>query len=220
MDLGEIGYKYANPWTDVYATAFWTQYNNVGYTNNVFNLNTSEPPVQQTQYANTHTYGLELEAGLFPIEWFDLTFNATLEQPKYSGLIFTDNVGGKPVQRNWDGNQLIRVPKASIRVVPGVNLFDRRLRLQVAWEYEGARYVDMANSVVLPHYDTLNASARFSITDRFDLYGYVDNVTNSLGLTEGNPRQGEAQNADAGANTFIARPLLGRAFRLSLAYHF
>jgi outer membrane receptor protein involved in Fe transport len=220
MGLGELGYKYANEWTNLYATAFWTKYDNVGYTNNVFNLNTSEPPHQEPRYAQTRTYGLELEGGFYPVEWFDLTFNATLEQPKYSGLTYTDNVGGKPVLRDYDGNQLIRVPKASVRVVPGVNLFDQRLRLQVAWEYEGARYVDIANSVVLPHYDVINASARYSITDHFDVYGYVDNVTNSLGLTEGNPRAGELQNADAGANTFIARPLLGRAFRLSLMYRF
>ncbi|MFL6603756.1 MAG: TonB-dependent receptor domain-containing protein [Steroidobacteraceae bacterium] len=220
MDLGELGYKYANEWTNLYATAFWTKYDNVGYNNNVFNLNTSEPPHQEQRYTSTRTYGLELEGGFYPLEWFDLTFNATLEQPKYSGLRFTDNVGGKPIYRDYDGHQLIRVPKASVRVVPGVNLFDQRLRLQVAWEYEGARYVDMANSVVLPHYDVLNASARFSVTDHFDVYGYVDNVTNSLGLTEGNPRAGELQNLDAGANTFIARPILGRAFRLSLMYRF
>jgi outer membrane receptor protein involved in Fe transport len=201
MDLGELGYKYANEWTNLYATAFWTKYDNVGYTNNVFNLNTSE-------------------GGFYPVEWFDLTFNATLEQPQYSDLVYNDNVSGKPVLRNYTGNQLIRVPKASVRVVPGVNLFGQRLRLQVAWEYEGARYVDIANTVVLPHYDVLNASARFSITDHFDVYGYVDNVANSLGLTEGNPRLGEVQNADAGANTFIARPILGRAFRLSLMYRF
>jgi outer membrane receptor protein involved in Fe transport len=220
MDLGEIGYKYANQWTNLYATAFWTKYNNVGFTNNVFNLNSSSPPVPQQLYADTKTYGLELEGGFYPIEWFDLTFNATLQQPQYNGLRFTDNVKGAPVLRDYNGNQLIRVPKASVRVVPGVNLFDQRLRLQVAWEYEGARYVDTANSVVLPHYDVLNASARFSFNEHFDVYGYVDNVTNSLGLTEGNPRAGEVQNADAGANTFIARPILGRAYRLSLMYRF
>jgi hypothetical protein len=48
----------------------------------------------------------------------------------------------------------------------------------------------------------------------------VDNVTNSFGLTEGNPRAGELQSADAGANTFIARPILGPAFRLALTYRF
>jgi outer membrane receptor protein involved in Fe transport len=217
MDLGELGYKYANQWTDLYATAFWTKYNDVSYTNYVFNPNTSEPPYQDPRYTDTRTYGLELEGGVYPVEWFDLTFNATLEQPKYHGLRFTDSGG---VLRDYDGNQLIRVPKTSVRVVPGVNLFGQRLRLQVAWEYEGARYVDMANSVVLPHYDVLNASGRLSITDHFDVYAYVDNITNSLGLTEGNPRAGELQSADAGANTFIARPILGRAFRLSLMYRF
>jgi len=114
----------------------------------------------------------------------------------------------------------VRVPKVSVRIVPGVNLFDQRLRLQASWEWEGARYVDTANSVVLPHYDVLDLSARLALTERFDLYGYVDNATNSVGLTEGNPRVGEVQNADAGASTFIARPILGRAYRLSMMYRF
>ena len=220
MDLAEIGYKFANQWTDLYATAFWTKYNNVGFTNNVFNVNTSTPPVPQQLYADTKTYGVELDGGIYPIEFFDLTYSATLEQPKYFGLRYTDNVGGAPVQRDFDGNQLIRVPKVSVRVVPGFNLFDQRLRLQVSWEWEGARYVDTANSVVLPKYDVLNASGRFAFNEHFELYGYVDNVTNSQGLTEGNPRQGEVQSTDAGANTFIARPILGRAYRLSLLYRF
>jgi outer membrane receptor protein involved in Fe transport len=129
-------------------------------------------------------------------------------------------VNNAPVLRDFDGNRLIRVPKTSLRIVPGLNLIDQRLRLQLSWEYEGARFVDTANSVVLPSYDVLNASARFSVTDRMDLYGYIDNVGNSLGLTEGNPRAGEVQSVDAGANTFIARPILGRAIRVSLMYRF
>jgi outer membrane receptor protein involved in Fe transport len=220
MDLGEIGYKFANSWTDLYATAFWTKYNNVAFTNNVFNLLSSTPVVQQNLYADTRTYGLELEGGFYPMEWFDLTFSSTLEQPKYDGLRYTDNVGGQPVLRDYNGNQLIRVPKVSVRIVPGFNLFGQRLRVQAAWEWEGARYVDTANSVILPHYDVLNVTARFAVSEHFDLYGYVDNVTNSFGLTEGNPRAGEVQSNDAGANTFIARPILGRAYRLSMMYRF
>jgi outer membrane receptor protein involved in Fe transport len=219
MELGEVGYKFANDWTEIYATAFWTKYNDVGFTNYVLDLNTGVSQ-SETTYADTRTYGLELEGGFYPVRWFDFSYSATLEDPKYDGLRYTDKVNNLPVYRDFDGNQLIRVPKVSVRLVPAVNLFNQRLRLQAAWEYEGGRYVDTANSVVLPAYDTLNASARWSIADNFDLYGYADNITNSLGLTEGNPRAGEVQSADAGANTFIARPILGRAFRVALMYRF
>jgi outer membrane receptor protein involved in Fe transport len=219
MELGEIGYKYANRWVDAYATAFWTKYNNVSFTNYVFNT-TNSTAVTENLNANTRAYGLELEGGLFPVEWFDVTLSSTLENPQYEGLTYTDNVAGQPVLRDYNGNQLIRVPKVSIRIVPGFNLFNGRLRVQAAWEWEGARYVDTANSMILPHYDVLNVSARWALTEHFDIYGYVDNATNSFGLTEGNPRQGELQSTDAGANTFIARPILGRAFRLSMMYRF
>src|SRR5262249_17229394 len=80
MDLREVGYKYANDWGRVYATAFWTKYDNVGFTNNVFNLNNNTTTTQQL-YANTRTYGLELEGGFYPVSWFDVTYSATLEKP-------------------------------------------------------------------------------------------------------------------------------------------
>ena len=107
-----------------------------------------------------------------------------------------------------------------LRLVPGINLMNNRLRLQLSYEYEGKRYVDTANSVVLPSYHTINASARFDATPQLSLFLYADNINNSLGLTEGNPRAGELASSDAGANTFIARPLLGRSFRAAAMYRF
>lgn len=219
MDLAEAGWKYSDRLMDLYATAFYTKYNNVGFTNNVFdrNGNTSTP---QTGYADTKTYGLELEGTVYPTKWFDVQFNATLQEPKYKGLRYIDVVSNAPVLRDYDDNQLIRVPKVSYRIVPGVNLLDGRLRLQVSYEYEGKRYVDTANSVILPSYHVWGASARFEATQNLSLFLYADNLTNSLGLTEGNPRAGELASADAGANTFIARPLLGRSFRAAAMYRF
>jgi outer membrane receptor protein involved in Fe transport len=143
-----------------------------------------------------------------------------LEDPQYKGLSYTDKTSTGPVLRDYTGNQLIRVPKTSFRVVPGLNLLDGKLRLQLAYEHEGARFVDTANSVRLPAYNVLSASARYDVSQAFSLYFYADNINNSLGLTEGNPRAGELQSADAGANTFIARPLLGRAFRAAVMYRF
>lgn len=219
MDLGELGYKYSSALVEFYPTVFFSKYDNVSYTNNVFSIDnaTSRP---QTGYTSSRTYGLELEGRVFPSSGFDLGFNLTLQNPEYRDLRYTDNVSGKPVARDYSGNQLIRVPKVSGRLVPAVNLLDDKLRLQLSYEYEGKRYVDSANSLVLPQYHVMNFSARYQVTPAVEAFVYVDNVENAQGLTEGNPRAGELASADAGANTFIARPLLGRTVRAAVKYAF
>jgi outer membrane receptor protein involved in Fe transport len=90
----------------------------------------------------------------------------------------------------------------------------------MSFEYEGKRFSDTANSVVLPQYNTVGFSARYQATQDLSFFLYADNITNSLGLTEGNPRSGELKSSDAGATVFIARPLLGRSFRASVMYRF
>ncbi|GGY24561.1 TonB-dependent receptor [Pseudoduganella albidiflava] len=219
MDLGELGYKYSSAMLELYPTLFYSKYDNVAYTNNVFSIDnaTSRP---QTGYASSRTFGLELEGRLFPSSLVDLGFNLTLQDPEYRDLRYTDRVNNLPVPRDYSGNALIRVPKVSARLVPGVNLLGDKLRLQLAYEYQGKRYVDSANTVVLPKYHMLNFSARWQATPAVEAFLYVDNVENSQGLTEGNPRAGELASADAGANTFIARPLLGRTVRAALKYAF
>ncbi|MEY2113930.1 MULTISPECIES: TonB-dependent receptor [Rhodanobacter] len=219
MKLGEVGYKYSDRQFDLYATAFYTKYDNVGFNNYVFNPNNNTSVAQQG-YASTKTKGLELEGTWFPTRWFDVQLTATWQDPQYEGLRYTDKGSTGPILRDYTGNQLIRVPKLSYRVVPGVNLLDGQLRLQLSYEHEGERFVDTANSVRLPSYDVLGASARYDVSPAFSVYLYADNLTNSLGLTEGNPRAGELQSADAGANTFIARPLLGRSYRAAVMYRF
>jgi outer membrane receptor protein involved in Fe transport len=219
MDLGEVGYKYNGGILELYPTLFYSKYNNVSYTNTIFTLdNMSSTP--QTGYAGTSTIGLELEGTLRPAPWGDLGFTLTLQKPEYRDLRYTDKVNNLPVQRDFSGNQLVRVPKVSARLAPGVNLMGDKLRLQLSYEYEGARFVDSANTVRLPSYTVLNFSARYQISQALSVFGYVDNINNSQGLTEGNPRAGELQSADAGANTFLARPVIGRTVRAAVKYDF
>lgn len=218
MGLGELGYKYKNAFMDVYPTLFYSKYDNVSYTNQVFDLNNATV-IPKIGYASTKTYGLELDGKVYPNTMFDLGYTVTLQKPQYQDLVYNDNVGGKPVLRNFSGNTLVRVPKLSYRLVPGVNIGEA-LRLQLSYEYEGKRFVDSANTLVLPSYHTINFTARYAINNALTAYFYVDNLDNSLGLTEGNPRAGEIVSADAGANAFIARPLMGRTIRAALTYQF
>ncbi|HJU40351.1 MAG TPA: TonB-dependent receptor, partial [Tahibacter sp.] len=169
MDLAEVGYKYSDREVDLYATAFYTKYDNVGFSNYVYNPATNTSTVQQG-YADTKTIGLELEAAYYPTEWFDISGTATLQDPQYKGLRYTEIVNGAPVLRDYVGNQLIRVPKTSWRIVPGLNLLGNTLRLQASYEHEGERYVDTANSVRLPSYRTVNLSARYSLDDSWTLF--------------------------------------------------
>ncbi|RDS79741.1 cyclic nucleotide-binding protein [Dyella monticola] len=219
MVLPEVGYKFANRYIEMYETFFYTKYNDVSFSNYVFNANTGVS-TPETGYADTETYGLELEGTVYPSSVFDVQYDATLQDPRYKGLNYTTVVSGAPVLLDYDDDQLIRVPRKSFRVVPGVNLLNNKLRLQMAYEYEGKRFSDTANSVVLPQYNTISFSARYQLTPDLSVFVYADNITNSLGLTEGNPRSGELKSSDAGATVFIARPLLGRSFRASVMYRF
>ena len=218
MQLGEVGFKFARRLYSLYATGFYTRYNNVGFSNTVSTLNGF---TTVNAFANTNTYGLELEGSLFPVKWFDVSATATLQHGEYQGLVAEAVTGGTLTQKyNYNGNKLIRVPQASFRVVPGFNLFGNHLRLQAPVEYEGKRYTDVANSQILPAYTKLDVDAQVTVTKEISVFGVIDNLTNSLGLTEGNPRQGEIQSAAAGQYIFLARPLLGRSFKVSLRYKF
>ena len=218
MQLGEVGFKYARRLFSFYGTGFFTRYNNVGFTNEVSTL-TGFTSVNA--FANTNTFGLELEGSLFPVEWFDLSATATLQHGEYQGLKAEAVSGGTLTEAyNYDGNRLIRVPEVSVRAVPGFNLFRNRLRLQSAIEYEGKRYTDVANSQVLPAYTKVDIDASVKVTNEISVFGVIDNLTNSLGLTEGNPRAGEIQSNEANQFYFLARPLLGRSYKISIRYKF
>jgi catecholate siderophore receptor len=218
MQLGEVGFKYARRLFSFYGTGFYTRYNNVGFTNEVSTLNGF---TQVNAFANTNTFGLELEGSIFPVEWFDLSATATLQHGEYQGLKAEAVSGGTLTEAyNYNGNKLIRVPQASVRAVPGFNLFRNRLRLQSAIEYEGKRYTDVANSQILPAYTKVDIDASLRVTREISVFGVIDNLTNSLGLTEGNPRAGEIQSSEANQYYFLARPLLGRSFKISVRYKF
>lgn len=219
IQLAEAGVKFSSPMLDLFVTGFYTFFEGVRFTSNEFNPATGGF-TERVQFADAKTIGVEAEGMFRPVPEFDLSFVFTYQKPEFRNFQFTENVGGQPVQRNFSGNQLLRVPEVSFRLVPGVNLFGDRLRLQAEVEYFSKRFADAANSVSLPSYWLLGASARVGITDRLSLFVIGDNLTNEIGLTEGNPRAGQFASGDAGAQFYLARPVFGRNFRASLLYSF
>ena len=234
MDLMEAGYKWSTPRADLYATVFQTTYDNLGFGSLVFNPATGAY-VQQTTITDTKTLGLELEGTVRPTRWFDLGFSATVQNPEFGDYKFEEacSVSAADVTcqvkppaatasrtRDFTGNRLIRVPKTSFRLTPGVNLLDGRLRLESSIERYGDRYSDAANTLKLPAYTLVGATVRFNVTDQLAIYAYGNNLTDEIGLTEGNPRAGQIISSEAGAVFGIGRPEFGRSFRAAIMYRF
>ena len=87
-------------------------------------------------------------------------------------------------------------------------------------EYYSDRYADAANTQFLPAYTVVDMSVRYNISDNLTFYLTGNNLTDAIGLTEGNSRSGELLSSQAGAPVYLARPIVGRTFRKSLLYKF
>ena len=215
FNLVEGGVKLQGRRYELYATAFYSGFDSQSFSETVFDT-TSNAFISRTSFTDTKAYGVELEGTVRPVEWFDVNFNATIEAPTYGNFKYVDGSG----PHDFSDNTQVRTPKVSFRATPGVNLLDGKLRAEVNLQYYGKRFSDAANSVAIPDYFLVNAQVRYNVTDQITLYAYGTNLTNEIGLTEGNPRAGQFFSGDLGQKYYIARPELGRAFRAAVLYRF
>jgi outer membrane receptor protein involved in Fe transport len=218
-EMYELGYKYSRPFIDIFATLFDTEFHNYGVGETIYNAAT-QGFVSQTYYANTRDYGLELDGTLRPFDHTELAFTGTFQQPTFTSLRYTTLNGGVLTALDYNGKQLLRIPKVSLAVTPAIYLLNDNLRADLSVEYFSDRYADAANSQKLPAYTVLSASARYNFTPNLTLYLNAYNLTNAIGLTEGNPRSGELLSTQAGSPVFIARSIVGRTVKASILYRF
>jgi outer membrane receptor protein involved in Fe transport len=219
VTMVEGGVKYQSPLFDAYATVFNTRFQNVRFTDNVFSSVTNTFTTR-VGYADTATSGVEIEGMVRPVAWAELSVALSWQNPEYENFTFTQNVGGAPVTVSFNGKQLIRVPEIGVRAVPALKLLNGDVRIEVPIEYYSKRFADTANTQSLPAYTVINLNARWNVTDALSLAIAGANLTNEIGLTEGNPRAGQFISGDAGARYFLARPILGRTWRVSASYRF
>ena len=80
----------------------------------------------------------------------------------------------------------------------------------------GERYSDIANQFALPAYQTWDLLAEYMLTEQLSAQLEVKNLTNTLGLTEGNPRDDLSHQEPL----FYGRPIFGRTIKVALSYQF
>jgi outer membrane receptor protein involved in Fe transport len=127
--------------------------------------------------------------------------------------------GGVLVPVNFNGNQPLRIPEFAVLLRPTLVFGDGDLRVYSEIQYYSERFSDRANSQELDEYTVINAGATYFINDSMDVTVSAHNLTDEIGLTEGNPRAGQFTSADVGS-VFTARPIFGTSVRASFAYRF
>ena len=214
----ELGYKFSRPWLDAYITGFDTDTRKYSLAsqpvlNPVTNLYTT-----QGVNGNTRDYGVELDGDVRPVDWFDLAFTGTIQNPTYTNLQYALAKGQVPT--DYSSDQLIRIPHVSASISPTAHLFEDKLKVGMILEYYGSRYSDVANTNYLPAYTVVSANARYDVTPDLEVVASGYNLTNTIGLTEGNARAGEVISSLGSGSNFVARPIVGRTVKASILYKF
>lgn len=189
----EAGLKYTSDHFNLYATGFRN-------TNDSFEsvVGGVIPPTS----FKTRSTGVELD-GRARFGAFNLGFIATYQDAKV-----TESPTAAII-----GNRVLRQPKFTARLTPGydVDFGAWNLNFYGAAAFVGDRFSDLANSVKLKGYTKVDLGLK--IKSPGGLFGQIhaDNLFDSHGLTEGDPRSTTAANG---------RPILGRSIRFSVGYDF
>jgi len=174
----------------------------------------------RTAFARSETIGLEIEAEVRPADNLRLGLSVTVQDPRFATFRFQNASAGSLVSFDYSGNQLVRVPRIMARLSSMIQFSQDRSALMFELEHYGSRFADAANTVRLPAFTSINAYLRIAMGNRAQLTIALDNVTNTVGLTEGNPRSGQFLSADANERYFSARPIFGRTARAALKWEF
>lgn len=157
---------------------------------------------------NSKATGLEFELALRPGYGFEIAATGNVQDAKYKDF------------QQFSGNRVERAPKFQARLTPSwqTQTGFGQLRTFATFSHVGERFADQTNTLKLPKYETIDAGAVFTMDNGLELRLTGTNLTNKIGLTEGNfrvPGQGVGQDG-----VFLARPLFGRAYELSVGFQF
>ncbi len=205
VDTYEAGLKVSTPMVSLYATVFHNKFDGLATTSLINNVPTSSN-------GGAKATGVELEGIVRPFDGFSITASGTYLDGTYRDF-FTSNG-----TIDNSGNRVQRQPKWTWRVTPAyeVDLGSVKPSLFATLQYTGDRFSDPENLQTLPNFYQLDAGISVEVAERVTLAVTGNNLTDEIGLTEGNPRIIGGQ----GSGTILARPILGRSFRFSAAVKF
>jgi outer membrane receptor protein involved in Fe transport len=157
-----------------------------------------------------------------PLRDFKIAVNAEYERAHYknfNGCFFYQNITGQTICGSINGQPLARLPDFQIRVTPSdTQIFSwGSVSEYVTYEHIGQHYQDNTGLNPLGSYYDLAAGIVAELGDKWELRLSGTNLTDQIGLTEGNARFG-GNTAQNGVN--FGRSILGREGNIELKYKF
>jgi outer membrane receptor protein involved in Fe transport len=209
VDQYELGLKTAFDTLDVNLTLFYNEFLGQTYTQQIVDSVTGAI-TNLVAVAGSEAYGAELDGAWQPFGGLSIGFNFTYFNAEYTGI---HNGAPSGVQ---NGNEVARQPSFQARLSPSysIPLAIGDLTLFAAYTHVDARYSDIQNLQKLPEYDTLDLGIGLKM-GAVDLQLTGLNVTDELGLTEGNARIVGTTDA-----AVIGRSIFGRSYQATAAYRF
>jgi iron complex outermembrane recepter protein len=220
--LSEAGVRFAGYGVIGSVTYFRTIFNNQNYGY----VQPDNLAVQGSFQANSTTNGVDMDATYRPVfeplQEFSLRVKATYQQPKLSNVFLGELINGLTVNSaaaaQFDGNVPQRTPQLMYSIQPTYDFPQGWGAVYLRYEYTGKIFADAGNALALPGYGVLSVGANVNFTPKLNLNVNVYNVTNELGLTEGNPNSGVTQAVVNGF--FYGRGIAATNAQVALTYKF
>lgn len=210
INFGEFGVRYQARGLSASLTGFRTQFKDFRFSRQPAGA------IDQIEFdGDIKVLGVEFDLLWKPVSFFQFQALGVIQNTE---LDIKDDQG-TGFATEFDGNQPERTPETNVRGTASFFLPNGWGEIYVSGSYIGKRFSDLANSLELPSYGTVDAGVSLWLTDNLTLSVNGTNLNDSIGLTEGNPRSGFQENPGV-SDFFFARPILGRSFVASLTYDF
>ncbi|HEY7888554.1 MAG TPA: TonB-dependent receptor [Steroidobacteraceae bacterium] len=163
------------------------------------------------------SWGVDFQADWFPLERLSLGLTGDWQHAIYTHLSSFAGLGTAAFDD--DGNILQRQPRLQVRFTPEYTIPLRwgQLKVFATVSHVDLRYSDPENMQVLPAYTTLDAGLIAKIGAHLEARIQGTNLTDALGLTEGNSR---ILTSGISTGFEMARPIFGREIQGQLKYYF
>lgn len=190
----ELGVKYDSKLFSLFATGFF---------NNVDVFDGDVGSVRESALLNTQTIGVELD-GVVSIDDFSLRAVGTYQKGEIKACDVDDSIVG---------NAIWRQPEMQFRISPSYDLSvgNSDITIYGAARMSGKRWDSRSNVFQLDGYTKIDAGAIIATPSGVSFGIHADNLTDSEGLTEGDPRDPSSANG---------RPIFGRSIKVSVTYDF